>query len=58
MGVDRPYSEKTWHQMDDLLHKIKNRAFEIKDAEICRDADAAVALLQNLSFDLEVERSK
>lgn len=55
MPVNRDMSKKTWDKIDELLHNVTRRAAKIKDKEIYQDADMAIALLRNLSGEIQME---
>jgi hypothetical protein len=55
MAANREMSKKTWEEIDNLLHKIMDRAAKIEDREIYGAADIATALLRNLSTDTYME---
>jgi hypothetical protein len=55
MPANREMSKKTWEEIDNLLHKIMDRAAKIKDREIYGAADMATALLRNLSTETRME---
>jgi len=48
-------SDVTIKRIDDLLHRVTNRAARIKEPQIYADADMAIALLTNLVFELDIE---
>ena len=55
MPVNRDMSKKTWDRIDELLHNVTRQAAKIKANEIYRDADMAIALLRNLSGEIQME---
>jgi hypothetical protein len=55
MAANREMSNKTWEEIDNLLHKIMDRAAKIEDREIYGAADIATALLRNFSTEAYME---
>ena len=55
MAANREMSQKTWEEIDSLLHKIMDLAAKIPDREIYSAADMATALLRNLSTEAYLE---
>ncbi len=55
MPIKHDMSNKTWKEIDQLLHKIADRAAQIHDNEIIGDADMATALLRNIALELDIE---
>lgn len=51
-------STETWKRIDDLLHRIADRAVAIKADDIYKQADMANALLRNLSREIQMEDEK
>ena len=58
MADNRQMSHKTWERIDAILWKIMHRAEAARDHETVRDADAAIALLRNLSMERHMEDEK
>jgi hypothetical protein len=56
--TDRSMSGKTWNEIDKLLHNITRRAAAIKDDAIYRDADMCIALIRNLTMEIQMEDEK
>jgi hypothetical protein len=55
MDTKHEMSIATWHEIDDLLHKITDRANKLRDKEIFNWADLAIAKLRNLAIELQME---
>ena len=58
MTVDRIMSNKTWERIDNLLWNIHRRAERARDLDTLKESDRAIALLRNLSMEVQMEDEK
>jgi len=58
MKTNREMSTKTWNRIDEAARRIWLRAGTAKDDDTVRDADLIIALLRNLSTEIQMEDDK